>query len=212
MRQSSAEVKPHDAVIPDENLEVARRYAVALIGAAERDSGVEPALAEFAEFQSDLLERFPPFAAILASARVPAKAKDRMLVEILEGRASSFALRFLRVLNRHGRLDLLGVILREARLIWDRRQGRVLVRVRSAVPLEADQIESLQSRLGRLLAATPILHVATDPRLIGGMVIEVGDHRYDASVKNRLEQIRQRLLEGKTHEIQSRRDQFSHTT
>jgi F-type H+-transporting ATPase subunit delta len=192
------------------NLEVARRYADALIGAAEHEGGVEPALAEFAEFQRDILDRFPKFSAILSSPRVPVQEKDRMLVEILDQKASSLVLRFLRVLNRHGRLDLVGTTLREARSIWDRRCGRVVVRVTSAVPLEADQVESLRTRLGRLLAATPILQVFTDPRLIGGLVVEVGDHRFDASVKSRLEQIRQRLLEGKTHEIQSRRDQFSH--
>jgi len=211
MSRSSAAVRLHAPIVPDVNLEVARRYADALIGAAEHEGGVEPALAEFAEIETDLLERFPPFAAILASARVPAKEKDRMLVEILDRRASSLALRFLRVLNRHGRLDLLGVILREARSIWDRRQGRVVVRVLTAVPLEADQLESLRNRLARLIAATPILHTSTDPRLIGGLVIEVGDDRYDTSVKSRLEQIRQRLLEGKAHEIQSRRDQFSYS-
>jgi F-type H+-transporting ATPase subunit delta len=121
-------------------------------------------------------------------------------------------LKFLRVVNRHGRLDLFGTIVREAKAIWDKRQGRVHVRVRSAVTLADDQLDSLRNRLSRLLAATPILHAVTDPRLIGGLVIEVGDHRFDASVKSRLEQIRQRLFEGKTHEIQSRRDQFSHTT
>ncbi len=210
MSRSSTAARLHAPVVPDVNLEVARRYADALIGAAEHEGGVEPALAEFAEIESDLLDRFPLFAAILASARVPAKEKDRMLVEILDQRASSLALRFLRVLNRHGRLDLLAVILREARSLWDRRQGRVPVRVLTAVPLGADQLEALRSRLARLLAATPILHIATDPRLIGGLVIEVGDDRFDASVKSRLEQIRQRLLEGKTHEIQSRRDQFSY--
>jgi F-type H+-transporting ATPase subunit delta len=212
MSRSSTAVRAHDRVVPDVNLEVARRYAEALIGSAEQESGVEPALEEFAEIQSDLLDRFPAFAAIVASARVPVKEKDRILVEILDGRASSLALRFLRILNRHGRLDLLRVILREARSIWDRRQNRVPVRVLAAVPLAADQLESLRIRLAGLLAATPILQVLTDPGLIGGLVIEVGDHRYDASVKSRLEQVRQKLLEGKTHEIQSRRDQFSHTT
>jgi F-type H+-transporting ATPase subunit delta len=53
--------------------------------------------------------------------------------------------------------------------------------------------------------------VSTDPDLIGGLVVQVGDHRYDASVKNRLAQLRQRLIEGKMHEIQSRRDQFSYS-
>ena len=50
-----------------------------------------------------------------------------------------------------------------------------------------------------------------DPALIGGLVVQVGDDVYDASVRNRLAQLRQRLIEGKTHEIQSRRDQFSHS-
>jgi F-type H+-transporting ATPase subunit delta len=40
--------------------------------------------------------------------------------------------------------------------------------------------------------------------------VQIGDLRYDSSVKSRLAQLRQRLIEGKTHEIQSRRDQFSH--
>ena len=62
----------------------------------------------------------------------------------------------------------------------------------------------------RLTGATPIFQVSTDPDLIGGLVVQVGDQRYDSSVKSRLAQLRQRLIEGKTHEIQSRRDQFSH--
>ncbi len=71
--------------------------------------------------------------------------------------------------------------------------------------------KTLRDRLAALTGATPILLVSTDPDLIGGLVVQVGDHRYDASVKNRLAQLRQRLIEGKTHEIQSRRDQFSYS-
>jgi F-type H+-transporting ATPase subunit delta len=129
---------------------------------------------------------------------------------VFEGRASGLALRFLRVLNRHERLDLLGTVLREARAIWDRRNRRIPVQVRSAVPLDETQLQSLRDQLARVIAGTPILNVSTDPELIGGMVVQVGDHRYDASVKSRLAQLRHRLIEGKTHEIQSRRDQFSY--
>jgi F-type H+-transporting ATPase subunit delta len=198
------------AIVPGINLEVARRYADALLGAAEKEGGVEPLLAEFAEIQTEVIERFPRFAAILESPRVPVKEKDRMLVEIFDKRTSDVALKFLRVVNRHGRLDLLGTILREAESIWEKRQGRLRVNVRSAVPLEANQVDALKNRLAALLKATPVLEVWTDPSLIGGLVIEVGDHRFDASIKSRLQQIRQRLIEGKTHEIQSRRDQFSY--
>jgi len=199
-----------ESVPPDETIALARRYAEALVDAAQKEGGAEAGLDELAEVQDDVLRPFPRFAAVLASARVQPAQKDRMLREVLEGRASSLVLRFLRVLNRHGRLDILGAVLREARILWDQRNRRIPVQVRSAVPLDESQLRALQDRLTRLVDGTPIVNASTDPGLIGGLVVQIGDHLYDASVKNRLAQLRHRLIEGKTHEIQSRRDQFSH--
>jgi F-type H+-transporting ATPase subunit delta len=205
------------SALPAENLdvggatrEIARRYAEALINAAQQEGVVEPVLEEFSEIERDVLEAYPRFAEILASARVSSAEKDRILLDLFNNRASSLGLRFLRVLNRHERLGLLRVVIREARALWDQRNHRIPVRVHSAIPLDEDQLISLRDRLARLTAATPILNVSTDPSLIGGLVVQIGDLRYDASVKSRLLQLRQRLIEGKTHEIQSRRDQFSH--
>jgi F-type H+-transporting ATPase subunit delta len=155
------------------------------------------------------LKPYPRFAQIVASGRVTPARKDRILLDVFEKRVSSLVLRFLRVLNRHERLNILALVVREARAIWDRRNRRVPVQVRSARPLAEDQLKELRNRLAQLTGATPVLHIATDPDLIGGLVVQVGDNRYDASVKSRLAQLRQRLIEGKTHEIQSRRDQFS---
>ncbi len=50
-------------------------------------------------------------------------------------------MRFLRVLNRHERLGLLAVVAREARPIWDRRNHRIPVQVRTAVPLDEKQLQ-----------------------------------------------------------------------
>jgi F-type H+-transporting ATPase subunit delta len=197
-------------VADDTVIAVARRYAEALIDAAQKEGQVDAALQELAEFESDVLARFPQFAQLLASERVPAVDKDRILTEAFGGRASDLVLRFLRVLNRHGRLGLLVPIVAEAWAIWDRRNRRIPVAVRSAVPLGEDQLEALRQRLAGLVPGTPILSISTDASLIGGLVVQVGDQMYDASVKSRLAQLRHRLIEGKLHEIQSRRDQFSH--
>ena len=75
----------------------------------------------------------------------------------------------------------------------------------------ADEAVAFASGMAAMTAATPVLELSTDPSLIGGLVVQIGDQLYDASVKNRLEQVRKRLIEGKTHEIQKRRDQFSHS-
>ena len=93
-----------DALVVDESVALARRYALALVDAAQKEGGVDPALAELAEIEEDVLKPFPRFAQVLASARVPSAEKDRMLRELFEGRASGLVLRFLRVLNRRGRL------------------------------------------------------------------------------------------------------------
>ena len=194
----------------DENVEVVRRYAEALVSAASSENRAEEALGELEAITTEVLGQHPAFRQVLASAQVPVAEKDRILQQVFGDKVESVVLRFLRVLNRRGRLDLVPALARECRQIWDRRHKRVVVKVRTAVALDAAQEEALRQRLAAMTGATPILQITTDPGLIGGLIVQVGDQVCDASVRNRLEQVRQRLIEGKTHEIQSRRDQFSH--
>ena len=59
-----------------------------------------------------------------------------------------------------------------------------------------------------LARATPVLRLEVDPSLIGGLVVQVGDDVYDASIRSRLAQLRDRLAQGWTRGLQDRRDQF----
>jgi F-type H+-transporting ATPase subunit delta len=197
-------------VFDDESPEVTRSYAEALLNVAEQEGQAEAVLGELDELVDDVFRGRPEFAAILASPTLPAQEKDRILTKAFEGRALPTVVRFLRVLNRRDRLGQIGPIARQARVLWDRKQNRRPVSVRSAVPLDDAQREALRERIGRMIAATPLLTFEVDPTLIGGLVVQVGDDVYDASLRNRLQQLRHRLIEGKTYEIQSRRDQFSH--
>jgi F-type H+-transporting ATPase subunit delta len=174
------------------------------------ENQAEQAIEDLEAIDREVLSGYPRFAQVLASSQISASEKDRMVVEVFAPRVSSVVLRFLRVLNRRGRLGLLSPLAREARRLWDRRHKRVPVFVRTAVPLDESQVEALRQQVERMTAATPIMQVTTDPELIGGLIVQVGDQVCDASIRNRLEKLRQRLIEGKTHEIQSRRDQFSH--
>jgi len=188
--------------------ELTRNYAEALLNASGAE--VDAVIAELEEIRADVLQAQPGFASILASPSIAIDKKDRILTDTFEGRAMPTVVRFLRVLNRHGRLGLLSSITRQARATLDRRQNRKPVTVRSAVPLDEGQQASLRDRLASMIHATPVITLEVDPSLIGGLVVQVGDDVYDASVRNRLERLRGRLIERKTHEIQSRRDHFSH--
>ena len=186
--------------------ELTRNYAEALLAASGENA--EAVVLDLEAIQTEILNEHPKFAAILASPTVKRPEKDRLLVKVLEGRAEETVVRFLRVLNRHGRLAILPAVIRQTRVTLDRRLNRKAVTVRSAVPLDDAQQASLRDRLETMVHASPVITLEVDPSLIGGLVIQVGDAVYDASVRNRLERLRGRLLERKTHEIQSRRDHF----
>jgi F-type H+-transporting ATPase subunit delta len=83
------------------------------------------------------------------------------------------------------------------------------VQVRSAVPLADDQADRLRQQLRESLRLDPVLRTEVDPKLLGGIVVKVGDWLYDASVRARLDSIRKQLIERSSHEIQSGRDRFS---
>jgi F-type H+-transporting ATPase subunit delta len=197
-------------VFDDESMVLARTYSEALINVAEKEGQVEEVLDELDAIVADVLAPNPRFASLLASPLLAETEKERILIDAFDGRALPAVVRFLRVLNRHGRLGLIAPVARSAREIWERRQNKQRVTVRTAVPLDDAQKSALQDRLAGMLNATPILNLVVDRSLIGGLVVHTGDDVYDASVRNRLELLRRRLIEGKTHEIQSRRDHFSH--
>ncbi len=188
---------------------VVRHYAEALVNAADAENQAEAALEDLEAIDREVLRAYPKLGQILGTSQVSGAEKDRILVAVFGDRVAGVVLRFLRVLNRHGRLGLLSALPGEARRIWDRRHKRVPVLVRTAAPLDQGQEQALRERVAGMIAATPIMQITTDPSLIGGLIVQVGDQVCDASVRNRLEKLRQRLIEGKTHEIQSRRDQFS---
>lgn len=191
--------------------EIARSYAQALMGLLADPGRSGPALDELEELVADVWAGQPEFAALLSGSLAHADRRDEMLVAAFDGRLDPLLLRFLRVVNRRGRLGLLPLIVREARALDDRRHHRVAVTVRSAVPLDEDQVEAVRGRLRELLPGrSPTLSFEVDPELIGGLVLQVGDRVYDASVRAGLKEFHDRLLASRYREIKARRDQLAH--
>lgn len=184
------------AAFNEKSSELARTYGDALVNAAEKTGDAEDVLDELDAIRDFVTTRFPTFAVMMDSPVRSTSDKDDVIVKTFEGRVLPTSIHFLRVLNRHGRLGMLGSILRSARETWERRQNRRRVSVRSAVALTDDQRVKLIERLAGALNATPELSAVVDPALIGGLIVQVGDVVYDGSVRNRLEQLRNRLIQG----------------
>ncbi len=188
---------------------VARVYAEALLNAADKQGQSDDVVEGLDSLIRDLFQAEPQLEAFLTSSAVGRERKARLIDKVFENKASVLFVDFLKVLNQHERLNLLRPILAAAKELRDERAKRIRVQVRSAVPLANDQENRLRQQLREALKLDPVLQTAVDPELLGGVVVRVGDWLYDASVRARLESIRNQLIARSSHEIQSGRDRFS---
>jgi len=190
-------------------MSVGALYAKALLGATENAGTTEAVLAELDSLVDDVLTPHPKFAAILASDMISDEERSNLLDRVFGGRISPLFLSFLKVLSHHGRGDCLHAIRRAAHAQLDQLRGRVQVVVTTATPLDTPLADNIRDQLRGLLAAEPVLVRRTDPQLIGGLVLRIGDTVYDGSISAQLERVRTQMIHRSVHEIQSRRDRFS---
>jgi F-type H+-transporting ATPase subunit delta len=189
--------------------QVSVTYARALLNAAEAAGQVDAVMDELDSFLADVLTAAPKLETVLASALISPEDKAALLDKALATQASPLFLNFLKVVSRHGRLDILRPVHQAAHDLYDQMRGVVRVQVASAAdldePLRGELIESVR----RLVGGKPELHLEVWPELVGGMMMRVGDTVYDGSISTRLEKLRQEMIDRSVHEIQSRRDRFS---
>lgn len=97
------------------------------------------------------------------------------------------------LVHRH-RIDLLPGITVAFSEFLDDELGRTEAEVTSARTLSTDELLAIQDHLNTRTGRTVRLRTGIDEKLIGGVVIRVGDELIDASVATRLERLRQRLV------------------
>ena len=190
---------------------IADVYAHALLAATENAGQTRAALEDFDAVVTEVLDRFSKLEDVLASILVSPDEKSALIDRLLGGRASPLLVIFLKVVARHGRLDCLRAIHRQTHAAFDKLRNRIPVRLSTAEPMSAEAVEHIAESLRVKLSGEPIFEHETDPALIGGAVLRIGDTVYDGSIANQLHNLRQQMIDRTAHEIQSRRDRFRHS-
>ena len=72
--------------------------------------------------------------------------------------------------------------------------GRIEVDVFTPEPLSDDGREAIRARIQDALRQEPVLYTYTDPSMIGGIKLRIGDQLIDASVATRVRRMRERIL------------------
>jgi F-type H+-transporting ATPase subunit delta len=169
-----------------------RMYAQALYEAALEQDRVGVARGQIAELAT-ALEATPELGAFLANPQLDPGSKADLLDEISTG-ADPIVRNFLRLVASKGRGGELGAIATEFESIVDEAEGRIAVELTTAVELSDEDAAAIVGRIeaasGRTVEATR----SVDPSLIGGIVLQAGSLRVDASVRGRLERLRRDLV------------------
>ncbi|MFT3879106.1 MAG: ATP synthase F1 subunit delta [Gemmatales bacterium] len=185
---------------------VARVYAESLFNAA--GSEAEAVGEELHELVFEAFRKLPDLFAFFSSGTIANGTKRDLIEKNFQGKASDTLINFLQILNNHERLELLPAIAGGYRELIDEKNKRVPAIVTSAVALDDSQRAALKKQLNELFHVEPMLEERIDPELLGGLIVRVGDWQFDGTVKARLNQLKNQLLERSSHEIQGGRDRF----
>ena len=147
------------------------------------------ALSDFAQAISDT----PELRTVLRNPQLEPQAKGGILAD-LAGDDDVLFRNFLQVVAEKGRAGELEEIAKEFDRLVAREERRLTVELITARELSDDEagqiLGQIQQAAGRKVEATR----SVDPDLLGGFVLQAGSYRADASVRGRLERLRQELV------------------
>jgi F-type H+-transporting ATPase subunit delta len=178
----------------EQSLELADVYAAALFGLAEKAGRVAETRSELEELVR-LEEREPAFAGFMRSDMINTDRRQASLESMFRNRLSDVVLNTLLVLNRHGRAGLLPALLRCYVLREEHAEGQIEVVATSAVELDPPQRTEIERWAADVSRKTPLVQYVIDPEIVGGLIVQIGDYRFDDSVRWHLHATRARLLE-----------------
>ena len=168
----------------------ANRYARAIFELAQQDGDIEQwsrRLAQIRELFSD-----PHVRLVLSNPTIATETREKFVAgspHLLDPEATNLA----RLLIEAGRVDNAQDVEDEFHRLADDAAGRVRATVTTAIELSTEDRDRVARELSRRLEKEVRLHVVVDPRILGGLRLQYGDHVVDASVATRLEQLRRRL-------------------
>ncbi len=171
--------------------EIAQVYARALFEVAKEHGlldQVRDDLNEFAQALHDNRE----LAVFFFSPYFSTEEKKDGLKRVVTGAEPVF-MNFLEALIERHRMPAVFRIRDDYQEMWEDERHLLAVEVTSAIELDKATVASIGDRIGEQTKRTVELSSKVDPNILGGIVLRVGNVILDASIRNRLEQLRKQV-------------------
>jgi F-type H+-transporting ATPase subunit delta len=150
---------------------------------------VNESLSDFAT----AIEQTPELRAVLRNPQVESSAKASILSD-LAGEDEPLFKNFLLLTAEKGRAGELEEIAKEFERLMAREEHRLSVELTTARELTDDEAQTIVDQIEKAAGRTVEATRNVDPALLGGIVLQAGSYLVDASVRGRLERLRQTLV------------------
>jgi ATP synthase F1 delta subunit len=171
--------------------EIARVYAEALFEVA-RDKGkldeVHDQLADVA----DAIAENRDLQVFLFSPYFSSAEKRDGIARVISG-GNTELVNFLELLAEKHRMPAIFRIRTRFDEMWAKEKRHLDVRLTSAVELPSDVVDAVGKQIEDQTGQTIELETDVDERVLGGIVLQVGNMVLDASVRNKLERLRKEV-------------------
>jgi ATP synthase F1 delta subunit len=173
--------------------EVAEVYARALFEVAVEQDKLDEIHEQLDQFAQALNEN-RDLATFFFSPYFSTDEKKDALARAVDGAEPAF-MNFLQALLERHRMPAIFRIRSQFEELWEEERKLLPVQITSAVELDEQTINGIGERIGEQVGRTVELSSTVDPEIIGGIVLRVGSFVLDASIRNRLEQLRKQVAQ-----------------
>jgi F-type H+-transporting ATPase subunit delta len=174
--------------------EIAQVYARALFEVATEQDALDTIQEQLNAF-ADAMNENRQLAAFFFSPYFSATEKKEGLVRTVTDAHPAFE-NFLQALIERHRMPAIFRIRVEFTELYDDEKKLLPVTITSAIKLDDETVSGLGRRIGEQIDRHVEVSSTVDPDILGGIVLRVGNVILDASIKNRLEQLRKQVAQG----------------
>jgi F-type H+-transporting ATPase subunit delta len=173
--------------------EIAEVYARSLFEVACERGALDDVREELAQF-ADALGDERQLTVFFFSPYFSTAEKKQGLERMLSG-ADEIFVNFLEALIERHRMPAIFRIRTRFDQLWEEENQLLPVQITSAIGLDDLTVASIGDRIGEQTGRKVELSSTVDPDILGGIVLRVGNFILDASIRNRLEQLRKQVAQ-----------------
>lgn len=174
---------------------IAARYAKSIIDLAKEQQVLEKVMDDVAAFETALKNR--DLFLMIKSPIIKADKKQKVFEALFDQQFHELTNAFLGIIIRKGREPLLPEIVKEVISQYKKLKNITTAALTTAVEVSPETLDSVKTALKSSDRITGEVELAThlDPSILGGFILELEGHVYDASVRDKLSSLKQEILD-----------------